>query len=146
MSTEGIFVAIFMTGVVLLLILLPLLRRGATAEPTAVVGADALKQRDRLLVYYERVINNIRDLDEDFSTGKVNQEDYDSEREMWLGHGVQTLKALDELDADIAASVPVATSPVGQQQQPPPVVVVQQPAQSVDERIEAAVAERRKKA
>jgi len=56
-------------------------------------------QRDRVLVYYERVITNVRDLEEDFATGKIAHNEYQSERELWAQRGVELLKLLDSLDA-----------------------------------------------
>jgi hypothetical protein len=55
-------------------------------------------QRDRLLIYYERVLTNIRDLDEDHATDKMPEADYNREREEWVQRGIQVLKALDKLN------------------------------------------------
>jgi hypothetical protein len=57
------------------------------------------KQRERALAYYERVLSNIRDLDDDHSTGKISQEEYQSEREIWMKRGVTLLAMLEELNA-----------------------------------------------
>ena len=43
-------------------------------------------------------LTNIRDLDEDFSTGKINEEDYRTEREVWARRGIRLLRALDQLE------------------------------------------------
>ena len=91
MSIGGLLLALVLTTVALIWIGLPLLRRGAS---TAQVDALADKQRERLLVYYERVMTNIRDLDEDHATGKIADADYSAERESWVERGVQVLKAL----------------------------------------------------
>ena len=53
------------------------------------------KQHDRLLVHYERLLNNLRDLEEDFATGKIASEDYEADREALVGRGIQILAALD---------------------------------------------------
>jgi hypothetical protein len=53
-------------------------------------------QHDRLLGLYERVLTTIRDLDEDYSTGKMPEESYRQEREIWSQRGVEVLQALDE--------------------------------------------------
>jgi hypothetical protein len=57
------------------------------------------KQRERALTYYERVLTNIRDLDDDHSTSKISTEEYNTERELWMNRGVRLLAMLDELNA-----------------------------------------------
>ncbi|MDL1901495.1 hypothetical protein FBR02_12055 [Anaerolineae bacterium CFX9] len=96
MSAAGLLFAFVLASLTLLVILAPLLisqrRAGAEAALTEL-------QRERLQVYYERVLRNIRDLDDDHAVGKVNPEDYAREREYWAVRGVQALKALDALAA-----------------------------------------------
>ncbi len=96
MSIEGLIVSFVFVVVTAVLVALPLLRRGGSAH----TDEDTLiqKQRERLLVYYERVLANLRDLDEDHSTGKMQTADYESEREDWVQRGIQVLKALEQLD------------------------------------------------
>lgn len=96
MSYEGLLVSVVMAAIVTLLIAAPLLRRDMKRKDSSV---QAQKQRDRMLAYYERVLTNIRDLDEDHATGKLLDTDYGVERETWVQRGIQVLKALDELDA-----------------------------------------------
>lgn len=55
------------------------------------------RQRQRAQAYYERVLANIRDLDEDYSTGKIEQAEYQAEREAWAARGVVVLGLLDDL-------------------------------------------------
>ena len=95
MSIEGIILSVILITLVLVLVGLPLIRRTDGRE-----AADALaeKQRERLTVYYERVLRNIRDLDEDHALGKLATGDYEQEREQWAARGVQVLKALDTLE------------------------------------------------
>lgn len=59
------------------------------------------KQHERLLVHYERLLNNLRDLEEDFATGKIASEDYEADREALVGRGIQILAALDNHHASI---------------------------------------------
>jgi hypothetical protein len=83
---------------ILALILIVLAARPFFALPeTAASFHD--KQRERALTYYERVLSNIRDLDDDHSTGKISQEEFQSEREIWMNRGVRLLAMLDELNA-----------------------------------------------
>lgn len=94
MSTGGLIFFVMLLAGTILLAGAPLLRRETESE------ADALqiqKQRERLLVYYERVLTNLRDLDEDHATGKMPDDAYASEREDWVQRGIEVLKTLDEL-------------------------------------------------
>lgn len=96
MSIEGLILSFIIGLLTVAWVVSPFLQRrmaGYSAEDMAMQ-----KQRERLLVYYERVLTNIRDLDEDYSTGKMQAADYETEREEWAQRGVQVLKALDELD------------------------------------------------
>jgi hypothetical protein len=82
----------------LALILLIVVARPFFALPDS-SGSFRDKQRERALTYYERVLTNIRDLDDDHSTGKISSEEYNSERELWMNRGVRLLAMLDELQA-----------------------------------------------
>ena len=95
MSIAGLVFGLIILLVALIVIGAPLFRR-----QTGRVGEDALlqKQRERLLLIYERVLTNIRDLDEDHTTGKMQTSDYETERETWVQRGIQVLKAMDRLD------------------------------------------------
>ncbi|NWG17763.1 MAG: hypothetical protein HXY41_14140 [Chloroflexi bacterium] len=95
MSIEGLVFSLVIALATVAVIAWPFLRRAP-----AVYAADEAvlqKQRERLLIYYERVLTNLRDLDEDFSTGKMQPEAHQDEREEWMQRGIQVLKALDEL-------------------------------------------------
>ncbi len=98
MSTSGLIFALLLAAFVLMWIVVPLLQResktGSAAEDLLVE-----KQRERLLIYYERVLRNIRDLDEDHALGKIDDADHQHEREEWAQRGAQVLQALDTLPA-----------------------------------------------
>lgn len=127
MSIEGWVVGLVVLALTLAWIGTPLLRKSRYA------GGDALhqKQRERLLMVYERVLTNIRDLDEDHSTGKMATADYETERELWVGRGIQILKALDRLEENtvVSSGADEAASDY-----------------SIDDEIEAAIAAYRSKA
>jgi hypothetical protein len=95
MSLEGVVFGLIILLAALIWIGTPLFRRqiGRGSD-------DALlqKQRERLLLIYERVLTNIRDLDEDHTTGKMQTTDYETERETWVQRGIQVLKAMDRLN------------------------------------------------
>lgn len=95
MTIPGILLSFALTALVLLIVSAPFWRKRAA------IGADAAAelQRERVLAYYERVLRNVRDLDEDFALGKLVEADYRRDRELWTERGVQALKLLDTLDA-----------------------------------------------
>lgn len=98
MSIEGIIFALVLATGVIALIAAPLLRREPAHQNAQSQLVD--KQRERLQLYYERVLRNIRDLDEDYSLGKLDEASYRQEREEWAQRGVQVLKALDSLTGE----------------------------------------------
>lgn len=96
MSILGLIVSFGLFTVALVVVAHPLLRsRSGSDQDDARLG----RQRDRVQVYYERVLTNIRDLDEDSSTGKINEADYHEEREVWVRRGIRLLRMRDQLDA-----------------------------------------------
>ncbi len=94
MSLEGLIITLTLLVIAGLWIAAPLLN--PSRQKT---NATTQKQRERLMVHYERALNNIRDLDEDYATGKIQKEDYIQEREQWVQRGIQVLMALDELES-----------------------------------------------
>lgn len=128
MSTAGILVALALLAVTLAVIVAPILRRWRDVTGDATLEM----RRERLLVYYERVLTNIRDLDEDLATGKITGTDYVDEREDWVLRGIQVLKALDALET---AAAPVTTAPI------PDAATIDR---DIDAAIEAAIAAYRK--
>lgn len=95
MSVVGLVVS----GLILLTLLWwvfgPLIVRPADEVDASVVA----RQRERLEVYYARVLRNLHDLDEDFALGKLDEADYRADRARWTAQGVEVLRRLDELDA-----------------------------------------------
>lgn len=96
MSIEGLILGFIVLSIVVLVVAVPLLRREAPFDRQA---AQIARQRERAHLYYERVLRNLRDLDEDHALGKLDHESYYAEREVWAQRGVQVLMALDALDA-----------------------------------------------
>ena len=101
------------------------------------IGADTPvdllieKQRERLLMVYERVLGNIRDLDEDLTTNKMSEADYATERELWVQRGIQVLKSLDALKTKQILTTSSVAEDIDR---------------AIDKRIEAAIAAYRAKA
>ena len=127
MSLPGLFMGVVILIGVLLFVVTPLMR------PVASTPVDELieKQRERLLIVYERVLGNIRDLDEDLTTNKMSQADYAKERELWVQRGIQVLKTLDALDAKQILTTSSVAEDIDR---------------AIDNRIEAAIAAYRAKA
>jgi hypothetical protein len=95
MSVIGLTLSLGIAAVLIGWLVLPLIQR--QSDTIDVLTAEA-RQRERLTVYYDRVLRNIHDLDEDYATGKLNPEQYRADREEWVYRGTQVLRALDELD------------------------------------------------
>lgn len=101
MSIAGLLISLMLAAVAAAIVARPLLqsRRGHS------VGVDGRQQQlARQRTYYERILTNIRDLDEDFSTGKIGALEYQGQREAWAQRGIQALGRLDELERQQAAT------------------------------------------
>jgi hypothetical protein len=94
MSTTGLFISLIVVAAFVLWVALPFFR-GERRPDAELAAAD--RQRERLLIYYERVLRNLHDIDEDHATGKLTDHDYAEERERWVQRGIHTLRTLDEL-------------------------------------------------
>lgn len=128
MSLPGLFMGLVIVLGVVFFVAGPLFQRTNT-----ITSDDELvaKQRERLLMVYERVLGNMRDLDEDHTTLKMSDGDYATEREMWVQRGIQVLKTLDALNAKNMVTTSMAAEDIDR---------------AIDKRIEAAVAAYRAKA
>ena len=108
MSIAGLLFASVMTLVALLIVAYPLLS-AARGDRAAVNSIQ--QHRDRLRIQYERILTNIRDLDEDFATGKIGADAYAEERDVWAQRGVELLWAQDQFETvrvDLAIDSAVA--------------------------------------
>jgi hypothetical protein len=103
MTVPGLVITLILLAALLVWIALPLLRRDVVIDSRARM---IVHQRERLEIYYQRVLRNIRDLDEDRATGKLSEGDYQAERELWMQRGIAAIKAIETLDS---APLPVAT-------------------------------------
>jgi hypothetical protein len=97
MTIEGLILSAFVGLVFLLWVWSPF-----TEQTVEHLGQQDVvsRQQERLTIYYERVLRNLHDIDEDYATGKLSQHDYQIERERWVNRGVQALRALEQLDAE----------------------------------------------
>lgn len=129
MSLEGLIIALTLLVLVSLWNAAPLFQSGQQGD-----AASTQRQRERLLVHYERVLSSIRDLEEDHATGKIQSVDYAQEREQSVQRGIQILMALDQLGGRTPAPRKTETRANAEIER------------SVDRQIEAAVAAYRHKA
>lgn len=93
MSSTGLIVVILVAAASAFWIALPMITRRKIA--TSLVQIQKQKAHDELLTTYERILASIRDLDEDFNTGKLQEDVYQQERAYWADRGVQVLQQLD---------------------------------------------------
>ena len=95
MSNASIFVAFVLTVVLLTWLILPIIGN----SKKTVKNTPVEQQRTNLQQYYARVLQNLHDIDEDFATGKLDEDQHRLSRETWIAHGIHALKALDSLNA-----------------------------------------------
>lgn len=93
MSTAGIIASLVIFAAGMAWVLMPILLHRTTLQREQL---NAQKSRDELVTTYERVLAVIRDLDEDFNTGKLAEDVYQREREIWSGRGVDVLHLLEK--------------------------------------------------
>ncbi|MFQ3535246.1 MAG: hypothetical protein SNJ58_05165 [Aggregatilineales bacterium] len=94
MSFEALGLSLALIAAVVLWIAAPLLRH----KPRFAEHADDVLV-ERLQQHYERVLASLRDLEEDFALGKLDQARYQAERQRWLAQGVEVLAELDRIGA-----------------------------------------------
>jgi len=142
MSIPGLFFAVVMALLSLAVLLLPYMRRQSAQASNAVARSGLT--RDALLATYERVLSAIRDLDDDFNTGKLAQDTYQAERSMWADRGVQVLKKLEEVDGAAAAPAKQSKSKRRVEAIPAAPAVATIVDEALDEAVEEAIAKYRK--
>ncbi len=95
MSIVGLLVSLILVFITALIVVYPIVRK-----PKKDGSNSSLSQQyDRIQAYYERVLTNIRDLDEDYTTEKINEADYSEEREVWVHRGIRLLRVREQLDS-----------------------------------------------
>lgn len=96
MSIAGLVISMVLLFAVVLVTAYPLIQ---SPRRTNQSNDGIQEQTDRAQAYYARVLTNIRDLDEDLSTGKISEADYREEREVWVHRGIRLLRVQAQLDA-----------------------------------------------
>ncbi len=137
MDLGSIFLIIALLGLVALFISQPLFSgksKGPQADrqpgalPTRFTVDQDEQKHSALLAEHDRVLNALSELDFDYEVGKVPEEDYPAQRSTLLERGVAVLRELDAFEKEgtnFGAPAPAA------------------PADSAEERLEAAIAARR---
>jgi hypothetical protein len=87
MSFEGMGISLSLIILVVLWIAAPLISRRN--------GKTVASSDHSLITSYERTLVAIRDLDEDYTTGKIDAAAYARERELWVQRGIAALRMLD---------------------------------------------------
>jgi uncharacterized membrane protein len=144
MSLPGLVAVLVLAVIVVLWIALPLLRRENSDNMT--VSSAISRQRERLTLYYSRVLRNIHDLDEDFATGKLDEAEYQQEREAWAQRGVAALAALDNIaqsNQPLTSQPDAASDPDDMYPESAPAVDDAALDASIEAAIEAAVQKQR---
>ncbi|MCS7072601.1 MAG: hypothetical protein NZM00_13925, partial [Anaerolinea sp.] len=121
-SSEALILSLIMMAISIVVVALPLLRRSQLEQQRA-RESEQLK----LLAAYERALVTVRDLDEDYSIGKLPEDQYRVERATWLERGAAILEMLEQY-AD-----------VGHQRRMRP-IEAKTPAAPADDAIESAIA------
>ncbi len=137
MSITGLILAVMMALVTLAVLVLPYIRYKSAPINNALMRSG--QTRDALLATYERVLSTIRDLDDDYQTGKLAQDTYQTERAVWAERGVQILQKLEALNVTPA---PAAKNNKRREAVAPVAPVVADAA--LDEAVEEAIAKYRK--
>lgn len=94
MSTEGSVLVLIIGALSLVFLGYPFWRARFALNDAQLA---AQRQRDTLLVSYERVLSVIRDLDDDYSAGKLLEAEYETNRSRWAERGVELLHALEAM-------------------------------------------------
>ncbi|MGQ9908218.1 MAG: hypothetical protein ACUVS2_05205 [Candidatus Flexifilum sp.] len=91
MSSEALILSLIMMAISIVVVALPLLRRSQLEQQRA-----RESERLKLLAAYERALVTVRDLDEDYSIGKLPEEQYRAERAIWSERGAAILEMLEQ--------------------------------------------------
>src|SRR5262249_47019378 len=99
MSTAGLILLGAFLAASLAVILWPLITQANTKQKNP--DTDAI---DRLQAQHESILSALRDLDFDQQTGKLNDADYQVQREKLMQAGVEILKEIDVRNSEIIES------------------------------------------
>ncbi len=100
MSIAGVFLLIMLFASVAIVVLWPLLqaRDKGTAEAEGRAAPSTLAQ---LQTQHDAILVAVRDLDFDYQTGKLTEDEYLAQRERLMQRGVDILKQIDLQRSDL---------------------------------------------
>jgi hypothetical protein len=104
MDLGSILLGLALLLVVSFVVLRPILERSAAEVDES--------PADPLLLTREQVLTQLRDLDFDHATGKLNEDDYAAQRAQLMAQGVAVLKELDSQAAPPVGQVPDEIEPL----------------------------------
>lgn len=134
METQSWVLGIIFVALCALMVLWPFVSASRDEE-----RQTASSRMEDLLARREAIYATIRELDFDFETGKLTEEDYRAQREVWVEQGVLVLKELDALrESGAYVPAPEGSTPI-------PRAGLSDGAE-LDAQIEAAIAARRRTA
>lgn len=102
MSLGGLIGSAVLVAITLGVLLQPFLRKRRHVE--RMVLSNKQQTQDELVTTYERVLSMIRDLDEDYNTGKLHPDNYQEDRDHWAEQGVKLLQQI-EVKEDVVLHV-----------------------------------------
>ena len=108
MSPSGIALTLAFLAGGAVFVMWPFLSQRRSAEQPTGNAPSHLARIAQLQAEREAILISVRDLDFDYQTGKLTEEDYLTQRENLMGRGVEILKQIDtEQSAAIEAAVQV---------------------------------------
>lgn len=102
MSLGGIIGATALIVLALPIILYPYLNNRQTMR--RMLTREKQQTQDERMTSYERILATLRDLDDDYHTGKLAPDNYQEERTYWTEQGI---KLLQEIDPDNDGELPL---------------------------------------
>lgn len=87
-------------GLALLILIAAYVSRPLLGSDEAKAAASSVSPREQLLAQRDAIYAAIRELDFDYQTGKVDEQDYQIQRQRHVIDGVRVLKGLDALPQD----------------------------------------------
>lgn len=101
MTAQYLTIILIVAVPVILSIVWPLVAGQPQQEKTASAASGV--DMEALLARRDTIYSAITDLDFDFETGKLGEDDHAAQREIWVQRGISMLKEIDALPADAAS-------------------------------------------
>jgi hypothetical protein len=141
MGSEALILGLIITALCLFFIVWPFVN---VTRRSVAASSGAATTLESLLEQRETVFTALRDLDFDYETGKLTDEDYHAQRETWVERGVDVLKAIDAIQQHARETVPGMEMPGRGPRDEHVTAARPGTANDFDAQIEAAIAARRR--